>query len=86
MRASYHKDFKKAYRKLSGNLKQKANERILLFLEEPFNPLLNNHALAGKYLGYRSINVTGDFRAVYKLLDSDIAHFVDLNTHSNLYK
>jgi len=86
MRASYHQNFKRSYKKLPGKLKQKASERILLFLDEPYNALLNNHALAGKYLGYRSINVTGNFRAIYRLLENNVAHFVALDTHSNLYK
>lgn len=87
MLASYHKNFKKSYTKLPLKIKQKANERISLFLEQPFNPLLNNHALTGKYRGFRSINVTGDFRAVFEVLEEgNLANFVALDIYSNLYK
>lgn len=86
MEASYHKNFKKAYKKLSPKLKKKANERILLFLQDPFQQILNNHALEGKYLGYRSINITGDYRAVYKSLNENLILLADLGTHSQLYK
>lgn len=85
MKVSYHKDFKKAYKKLSPKLKERVNEKILLFLEDPFNQILNNHALGGKYSGYRSINITGDFRVVYKPLDENLVLFADLGTHSHLY-
>lgn len=67
-------------------MKQKTIERLQLFSNEPFNPILNNHALSGKYRGRHSINVTGDYRALYKQIRSDIALFVDIDTHSNLYK
>jgi len=33
----------------------------------------------------RSINITGDLRLVYEEIDEDVARFLDLDTHSNLY-
>ncbi len=86
MRAYYHKDFKKSYKKLPKKLQAQADEKILLFLEDPYNQLLNNHALTGKYMGYRSIKISGDWRAIYQLEISDLAYFVKIGTHSNLYK
>lgn len=62
-----------------------AKERIIIFSADPFHPTLNNHALTGEWTGYRSINITGDYRAVYRLVEEDLAYFVDLDTHSNLY-
>jgi len=81
---SYHKDFKKNYLKLSKRIQEKFDQRILLFQEEEFNPILNNHSLTGKYLGYRSINITGDLRALYQK-KGDIVVFVSIDSHSNLY-
>ena len=54
-------------------------------MEDPFNDALNNHALQGKYTGMRSINISGDLRAVYELVGKDTAYFVDLDNHNNLY-
>jgi addiction module RelE/StbE family toxin len=84
MRLIFHKNFKKQCQKLPF-LQRKADERILLFRQDPFHPLLNNHALTGKYKGWRSINITGDCRAVYELVADDIAYFITIDTHSNLY-
>lgn len=84
MIASYNKDFKKSYQKLSKKVQKRFEERILLFEQDEFNPVLNNHSLRGKYLGYRSINITGDLRAIFKKI-SDNALFVAINSHSNLY-
>lgn len=84
MKIKLHKNFEKGYKKLSSSQKQKFKERRNLFLQDEFNPALNNHSLKGEYLGCRSINVTGDLRAVYKR-DSETVIFVAINSHSNLY-
>ena len=52
----------------------------------PFDITLRNHALKGKYLGYRSIDVTGDVRLLYKQQNGDIYIFAFIGTHSQLYK
>lgn len=85
MRIIFHKSFEKDYKRLPNSIKQKVKERNMLFMSDPFNPILNNHALNGKYLGYRSINVTGDIRIIYKFLDTGIALFSAVGPHSKLY-
>ncbi|MDP2669340.1 MAG: type II toxin-antitoxin system mRNA interferase toxin, RelE/StbE family [bacterium] len=85
MIAVFHKNFKKQYRKLRKNQQTKFNNQLAIFLENPFNPLLNNHPLQGKYDGYRSINVGGDLRAIYEMAEKDIAYFIAIDAHSKLY-
>lgn len=80
----YHKEFLKRYKKLSPKIQERFAERLRLFIEDEFDPTLNNHPLKGKYEGYRSINVTGDIRAVFKRTIHE-AIFVIINSHSNLY-
>lgn len=77
--------FKKKYKKLKPGEQKKLQDRLLLFERRPMDPILNNHALKGKYRGYRSINVTGDLRAIYKLVKKGTALFIKIDTHSNLY-
>lgn len=84
MNISYHRDFKKYFKKLPEKIKGKFAERILLFEKDEFEPVLNNHALRGSYSGYRSINITGDLRAIYRK-SSDEVMFMAINSHSNLY-
>lgn len=84
MKIKLHKNFKKQYKKLSESEKKKFKERRDLFLQDEFNPILNNHSLKGKYQGYRSINVTGDLRAIYKR-ETNVAIFVIIGSHSRLY-
>ena len=46
---------------------------------------LNNHKLVGKYTGSRSINVTGDYRAIYEKRDVDVIYWASIGTHAQLY-
>ena len=82
----YTPEFKRDYKKLSGMLQDLLKKKGQLFEQEPFHPLLNNHALGGDRLGQWSINVTGDWRAIYEFQDAETVVFVEIDTHSNLYK
>lgn len=87
MKVRFTKRFSKEYDKAPKKIKAAFNKRLQLFMEDKFHPTLNNHSLAGKYTGYRSINVTGDWRVVFRELDeSEIIYFDILGTHSKLYK
>ena len=85
MRVRFHRNFEKQYRKLRPEEKQRFRERRDLFIKNVFHPLLKNHALRGAYAGYRSVNVGGDLRAIYKLAADDLALFVTIGTHNDLY-
>lgn len=85
MKIHFHKNFDKQYKKLHKTEQVKVQNRLLLFSENSFNPLLRNHPLRGKYTDYRSINITGDLRAIYKFDNKDQCIFVAVDTHSNLY-
>ncbi|MDD4738182.1 MAG: type II toxin-antitoxin system mRNA interferase toxin, RelE/StbE family [Candidatus Pacebacteria bacterium] len=77
--------FKNKYSELEKKIRNKFKERISIFIFDEFNPILNNHSLRGKYLGYRSINVSGDIRAIYKKRNN-VAIFVYIDNYNNLYK
>jgi addiction module RelE/StbE family toxin len=84
MYIDFHKNFTKSYGKLPQKLRDKFDERLNIFVDDSHAPELNNHALHGEYLGCRSINVTGDLRAVYEVRENGV-RFLDIDTHSNLY-
>jgi addiction module RelE/StbE family toxin len=59
-----------------------------IFIQDEFNPILNNHSLKGKFAGYQSININGDWRALYSIQTINtkiIIIFEVLGTHSQLY-
>ena len=81
-----HKSFKKQLEKMTPKQRSAVKEKLGLFLFDPFHSRLNNHALKGKLLNYRSINITGDLRAIYKLSDDgQVAVFAMLGNHNQLY-
>ena len=80
----YSKRFTKQLAKQTPKIQKSFFVRIDIFIDNPYDPILKNHALKGKWLGYRSINVTGDMRAIFKR-DSESALFVTIDSHSNLY-
>lgn len=86
MKVSFSNDFKKKLRKCSKPIAEAFYDRIRMFMQNPNARSLNNHYLNGKYDGYKSINISGDIRAVYKLIEKELAYFVDIDNHSNLYK
>ena len=86
MRIILHRNFKKQYKKLRDEEQRRFKKCRDVFLKSPFHPMLNNHPLHGAYRGYRSINVGGDLRVIYEEIDAHTAHFILIDTHSNLYE
>lgn len=80
----YHRLFEKDFDKLPRNVQLKFYERLDLFVGNKFHPLLNNHSVDRSYPGCRSINITGDYRAIFKEL-GDTIFFMRIGTHSELY-
>ncbi len=85
MKVYSSKKFVKKYRNLPLRIQEKFDNQILLFVENQFDKRLNNHPLQGKLRGYRSIDVTGDIRAVFRDLDESSIFFITIGSHSKLY-
>ena len=88
MKVKYDPGFFKSLKKQNVRVRKKFKEKILLFIKDPHNSELNNHSLKREWTGYRSIDITSDYRAVYKeehVADEAVANFVDIGTHDELY-
>ena len=86
MKPEYHKSFRKQFDKLPLKIQDKFGERLDMFLQNQFHPLLDNHSLTGEYEGCRSINITGNIRAIFYLkTESDIV-FINIGSHPELYE
>lgn len=85
MLINYSRTFKKMFKKLPVGLQDKFEERLFLFIQDTHHPLLHNHSLDGEWIGCRSINITGDFRAVFEEIAREHCEFVAIGTHSELY-
>ncbi|MAZ56594.1 hypothetical protein CL653_02285 [bacterium] len=80
------KQFKKDFSKLPKTTKAKALIALELFTQDPNHPTLRIHALRGKWAGHFSLDVTGDTRAIYFVVEEGIVRFVTIGSHSQLYK
>jgi len=81
--------FRKQWNKADVKIQRAFGKRIKLFKVDRQHPFLRNHALQGNWQGFRSINITGDWRAVFfekKIRGNLVVTFVALGTHSQLYK
>jgi len=87
MRIDYSKKFIKQLKKVPVSVKKSFQRRLQVFVQNKKDPVLNNHKLKGELKGFRSINVTGDYRAIFQELDNgDLVFFFMIGTHSELYK
>ena len=87
MTIEFKRNFRKRYRKIPFKIRRQFDERLSLFMKESYHPVLNNHPLTGDRTGQWSINVTGDWRAVFREFESGkLVHFDFIGTHSQLYK
>jgi addiction module RelE/StbE family toxin len=85
MRINYHKRFLKTFNKLPVKIQDKFYQCLRIFEQDRSHPLLNNHSVDVAYPNWRSINITGDYRALYEPLGDDIIEFMKIGTHSELY-
>ena len=84
MEVKFHAAFKKKLRKTPHKIQERFFERLELFVQDKFNRVLNNHSVDRAYPNCRSINVSGDYRAIFEEQD-EIIIFINIGTHSNLY-
>jgi addiction module RelE/StbE family toxin len=82
----FTKSFVKQFKLLRENQKTRFYERLELFKKDPHDRVLRDHALKGKYEGYRSIDIEGDLRALYYIHGDRIVIFALIGSHAQLYK
>ena len=82
---SYSQRFKKNLKKLDKKIIKAFKIRFGIFQENEYANILNNHPLRAEYADCKSINITGDYRMVYKRIDN-LYILIDIGTHSQLYE
>ena len=89
MKVFYDPTFIKKLKKCDVKIRNSFIEKRILFNQDPFHSQLNNHPLKREWEGYRSIDITQDYRALYKeiVIEKElIAYFLDIDTHEKLYR
>ena len=72
MQILLHKKFQKRYAKLPQKI------------ENPLDPTLNNHSVGPAYPDSRSINIAGNYRAIFQEKGDGVI-FINIRTHPQLY-
>lgn len=88
MKRRYDPAFIKALKKTDARIRKSFKEKIVIFAKNPYDPNLNNHKLKLEYEGYRSIDITAEYRVIYEEItedDESIAYFFIIGTHEQLY-
>ena len=88
MKILFDNGFYRKYKKLNVRIQKSIDKSIRSFRKNPLAPQLHNHALREPYLGYKSINITDDYRAFYKeriIGEEKVTYFELLGTHRELY-
>ena len=85
MEIIFHKQFIKKFKKLPVKVRDQFYNRLEIFMRDKNHEILNNHSVDKVFSDCRSINVTGDYRAIFKEQDKS-AIFMKIGTHSELYE
>lgn len=89
LRIEYSALFKRQFKQAPFEIKIAFKGARELFYDNPDDSSLRNHALRERYAGYRSIDITDDWRALFKIRKSKhktIITFYILGTHAQLYE
>ncbi len=84
MKIFLHDKFKKKLNKLPLKIQEQFLFRLNIFMINPTDVILNNHSVENCYPGSRSININGDYRAIF-YIENNVAVFKKVGTHSELY-
>lgn len=89
MEIKYKKSFTKSFKKLNESIQNKTILAIKIFQKNHYDELLRNHELKWKYEWCRSIDITWDYRAIFREYPNwtyEFIDFIEIWTHSQLYK
>lgn len=88
MEIEFDPEFRRQYDNANVRIQNQVKARLRIFKKDPENLELNNHTLKRDWEGYRSIDITNDYRAVYQEKtegEETVAYFVAIGTHEELY-
>ncbi|MEI7585783.1 hypothetical protein [Runella sp.] len=60
-------------------------ERLELFIQNPYTPVLQTHKLSGKLKGLLAFSLGYDLRVVFYFSETDKAVLIDIGTHDEVY-
>ena len=88
MNVKYSPLFLSTSKKLNAKIRKSLKEKLAIFIKDPQDVQLDNHELKNQWVGHNSIDITADYRAIYKVIyygNETVAYFVAIGTHKQLY-
>ncbi len=85
---SFSTSFLRAYKKnIKGqpDLEKIFNEKLQLFITNPFDPKLKTHKLSGKLEDMWSFSITYKIRVIFSFVKPNVALFENFGTHYSVY-
>lgn len=76
-----HPFFEKNYKKLPKEIKERAREKEIIFIENPFYPTLKTHKLSGKEKESWAFWINYSYRIKFVFLSDKEVLFLDIGTH-----
>lgn len=73
--------FRRQYKKLPSEVKDRAEKREVMFRKDPFNLRLKTHKLHGSQEGFMSFSVDFSYRIIFEFVNSDTVIFYEIGTH-----
>lgn len=89
MRVKLSPDVVTALKKLKSKdniLSKKVEKKLEVFKKNPKHPSLRLHKLTGQHKNEWSISITRSIRMVYIEKEENIAYFIAIGTHDQVYK
>lgn len=82
MEILYSPQFVKEYRRLSAEVKNKAEEKEKIFRSNPFDARLKTHKLTGRLDGFWAFSIDYHYRIIFKFQDNEKVRFYAMGDHS----
>lgn len=77
--------FKKAYKRLPKDIKNKTEKREEIFISNPFDRRLKTHKLKGRLKNYWSYSIDKYYRILFRFINKNKVIYFDIGTH-NVYR
>ena len=84
MKIVYSARFLRSFKKMNAELVDKVVQKVVLFQQDIYHPMLRTHKLNGKMKEQWSFSVNHDLRIIFEL-DNEAAIFLDIGNH-DIYK
>ncbi len=88
IKVAYSPAFARAYKKQIKNqlsIQQLFNEKIVLFLQDPYHPQLRTHKLKGNLKDFYAFSIDYNLRVLFYFASDDEVIFENIGSHGEVY-